>query len=139
MCKRESKQYGDELEWHGRFFPNVISRTDEEVFRPLYTKTLFGAPTKPFHRLVAMNNPKEGADCAADRTFGNCRYDLPWRKSPGLSNLDDECPSQTAYRLFRAKVRKYEQTSEKFVNLYKDASSLKMSQMNIDAHPHTPT
>ena len=55
MCKRESKQYDDELEWHSQFFRNVTCNIDEEVFRPLYTEKKFGAPTKHIRKLVAMN------------------------------------------------------------------------------------
>ena len=55
MCKRESKQYDDELEWHSQFFRNVTCNIDEEVFRPLYTERKFGAPTKHIRQLVAMN------------------------------------------------------------------------------------
>jgi len=120
MCKRESKQYDDELEWHSQFFRNVTSQVDEEVFRPLYTEKHFGAPTKHIRQLVAMNILKEGAGCADEQMFENCRYNLLWRKALGLFNLDDECPSQAAYYLFRAKICEYEQTSEQHVNLFEE-------------------
>lgn len=120
MCKRESKQYDDELEWHSQFFRNVTSQIDEEVFRPLYTEKHFGAPTKHIRQLVAMNILKEGAGCADEQMFENCRYNLLWRKALGLFNLDDECPSQAAYYLFRAKICEYEQTSEKHENLFEE-------------------
>ena len=33
MCKRESKQYEDEKEWHMQFYRNVTCNIDEDVFR----------------------------------------------------------------------------------------------------------
>jgi len=118
MCKRESKQYDDELEWHSRFFRNVTSRIDEDVFRPLYTEKRFGAPTKHIRQLVATNILKEVAGCADSRMFENCRFNPLWRKALGLFNLDDECPSEAACYLFRAKICEYEQASEKHENRY---------------------
>ena len=120
MCKRESKQYDDEKEWHSQFYRNVTSQIDEEVFRPLYTKRNFGAPTKHIRQLVAMNILKEGAGCSDEQLFENCRYNLLWRKALGLFNMDDECPSQASYYLFRAMICEYEQKDEKHVNLFEE-------------------
>ena len=120
MCKRESKQYDDELEWHSQFYRNVTCNIDEEVFRPLYTDKHFGAPTKHIRQLVAMNILKEGAGCSDEQLFENCRYNLLWRKALGLFNLDDECPSPASYYLLRAKICEYEQADEKHVNLFEE-------------------
>lgn len=120
MCKRESKQYDDELEWHSQFFRNVTCNIDEEVFRPLYTERKFGAPTKHIRQLVAMNILKEGAGCSDEQMFENCRYNLLWRKALGLLNLEDECPSEASYYLFRGKICEYEQKSEQHVNLFEE-------------------
>lgn len=119
MCKRESKQYDDELEWHSQFFRNVTCNIDEEVFRTLQ-RTEFGAPTKHIRQLVAMNILKEGAGCSDEQMLENCRYNLLWRKSLGLFSLDDECPSQASYYLFRGKICEYERTSENHVNLFEE-------------------
>ena len=120
MCKRESKQYDDELEWHSQFFRNVTCNIDEDVFRPLYTERKFGAPTKHIRQLVAMNILKEGAGCSDEQMFENCRYNLLWRKALGLLNLEDECPSEASYYLFRGKICEYEQRSERHVNLFEE-------------------
>ncbi|MBQ0142537.1 MAG: transposase, partial [Prevotellaceae bacterium] len=120
MCKRESKQYDDELEWHSQFFRNVICNIDEEVFRPLYTEKHFGAPTKHIRQLVAMNILKEGAGCSDEQMLENCRYNLLWHKALGLFSLDDECPSQASYYLFRGKICEYERTSDNHVNLFEE-------------------
>lgn len=118
MCKRESKQYDDELAWQSKFYHNVTCKIDEEVFRPLYTTKEFDAPTKHIRQLVAMNILKEGAGCSDEQLFENCRYNLLWRKALGLFNLDDECPSPASYYLFRAKICEYEKTSADHVNLF---------------------
>ncbi|WP_028910746.1 hypothetical protein [Prevotella sp. AGR2160] len=80
MCQRESKQYDDELAWQNKFYQNV--KINEEVFRPLYTNKVSGAPTKHIRQLVAMNILKEGAGCSDEQLFENCRYNLLWRNAP---------------------------------------------------------
>lgn len=120
MCKRESKQYDDELEWHSQFFRNVTCNIDEEVFRPLYTDKKFGRPTKHIRQLVAMNILKEGAGCSDMQLFENCRYNLLWRKALGLFTLEDECPCDDAYYKFRGMICEYEKTSKDHVNLFEE-------------------
>lgn len=120
MCKRERKLYDDELEWHSQFFRNVTCNIDEEVFRPLYTEKKFGAPTKHIRQLVAMNILKEGAGCSDEQMFENCRYNLLWRKALGLLNLEDECPSEASYYIFRGKICEHEQNSELHANLFEE-------------------
>ena len=61
MCKRESKQYEDEKEWHMQFYRNVTCNIDEDVFRPLFDEKM-GCPTKAIRQLVAMSILKEGKD-----------------------------------------------------------------------------
>ena len=118
MCKRESKQYDDELAWHSQFYRNVTSKIDEEAFRPLYIAKESGAPTKHIRQLVAMNIPKEGAGCSDEQLFENCRYNLLWCKALGLFSLDDECPSTASYYLFRSMICDYEGKSESHANLF---------------------
>ena len=45
MCKRESKQYEDEKEWHMQFYSNVTCNIEEDVFRPLFDAKM-GSPRK---------------------------------------------------------------------------------------------
>ena len=37
MCKRESRMYDDESVWHNKFYKEVTSKVDEDIFKPLYT------------------------------------------------------------------------------------------------------
>ena len=37
MCERESRQYDDQTTWHNKFYTEVTSKIDEEIFKPLYT------------------------------------------------------------------------------------------------------
>ena len=57
MCKRESKQYEDEKEWHMQFYRNVTCNIDEDVFRPLFDEKM-GCPTKaiPWDERKKRNN-----------------------------------------------------------------------------------
>lgn len=75
MCKRESKQYEDEKEWHMQFYRNVTCNIDEDVFRPLFDEKM-GCPTKAIRQLVAMSILKEGAGCSDETLYENCRYNL---------------------------------------------------------------
>ena len=90
MCKRESKQYEDEKEWHMQFYRNVTCNIDEDVFRPLFDEKM-GCPTKAIRQLVAMSILKEGAGCSDETLYENCRYNLLWRAALGLFNIDDQC------------------------------------------------
>ena len=51
MCKRESKQYEDEKEWHMQFYSNVTCNIEEDVFRPLFDEKM-GCPRKPSANLL---------------------------------------------------------------------------------------
>ena len=51
MCKRESKQYEDEKEWHMQFYSNVTCNIEEDVFRPLFDAKM-GCPRKPSANLL---------------------------------------------------------------------------------------
>jgi len=37
MCERESRMYDDESAWHNKFYKEVTSKVDEDIFKPLYT------------------------------------------------------------------------------------------------------
>ena len=38
MCGRESRQYDDPSAWHNKFYREVTSNIDEEIFRPLFAE-----------------------------------------------------------------------------------------------------
>lgn len=37
MQARESRMYDDESVWHNKFYKEVTSEVDEDIFKPLYT------------------------------------------------------------------------------------------------------
>ena len=109
MCKRESKQYENEKEWHMQFYRNVTCNIDEDVFRPLFDEKM-GCPTKAIRQLVAMSILKEGAGCSDETLYENCRYNLLWRAALGLFNIDDQCPAISSYYHLRKLICDYEET-----------------------------
>ena len=98
-----------------------------------------GPKTKEFERRISAYLHTEKTVCLSSATAAmelalrligvgpddeqmleNCRYNLLWRKALGLFSLDDECPSQASYYLFRGKVCEYEMTSDNHVNLFEE-------------------
>ena len=112
MCKRESKQYEDEKEWHMQFYRNFTCNIDEDVFRPLFDEKM-GCPTKAIRQLVAMSILKEGAGCSDETLYENYRYNLLWRAALGLFKISIKTKEgKDTYRYFdktcieRSKVRR---------------------------------
>ena len=147
MCKRESKQYEDEKEWHMQFYRNVTCNIDEDVFRPLFDEKM-GCPTKAIRQLVAMSILKEGAGCSDETLYENCRYNLLWRAALGLFNIDDRCPAISSYYHLRKLICDYEETSENHENLYEkcfqkltaaQCKAYKVSGNTVRMDQHAPT
>lgn len=63
MCKRESKQYVDEKEWHMLFYRNVTCSIEVEVSCPLFVENI-DCTTKAIQQLEATGILKEGAVCS---------------------------------------------------------------------------
>jgi hypothetical protein len=120
MCKRESDIYSDQNAWHNKFFKEVTSKIDEEIFRPLYKAAREdkkdGRPTVSIRALVAMSILKEGCGCSDEQLYENCRFNLLFRSALGLFNLNEKCPSIESYYMFRRRICAYEEETQ--INLF---------------------
>lgn len=122
MCKRESKFYDDASNWHIKFFEEVTSRINEEIFKPLFTEGNKGGkdgrPNASIRTIIAMCVIKEGCGYSDEALFEICRFHLLYRRAIGLINVDEPCPSLGAYYLLRKRICEYEE--KRGVNLFNE-------------------
>ena len=122
MGKRESNQYDDPNAWHNKFYREVTSKVDEDIFKPLFSDGKAngkdGRPNAPIRMLFAMRVLKEGCGCSDESLYEQCRYNLLFRAALGLLNLSDSCPSIDTYYGFYRSLCKYNE--EHNVDLFKE-------------------
>lgn len=120
MCKRESRMYDDESAWHNKFYKEVTSKVDEDIFKPLYTTeredNRVGRPNASIRILVSMMILKEGCGCSDEQLYEQCRFNLLYRRALGIVTLDEQCPAIDSYYGFRRKICEYEEKNG--VNLF---------------------
>lgn len=113
MCERESRQYDDQTAWHNKFYTEVTSKIDEEIFKPLYTTeredNRVGRPNDPIRVLIAMMILKEGCGCSDEQLYEQCRFNLLYRRALGMVTLDEQCPTIESYYGLRRKICQYEE------------------------------
>ena len=113
MCGRESRVYDDPSAWHNKFFREVTSNIDEEIFRPLFAEDREdkkdGRPNAPIRILVAMSILKEGSGCSDESLFENCCFNMLYRRALGMVTLKEQCPSIDSYYMLRRRMTKYEE------------------------------
>lgn len=137
LCERERRIYDDEGAWHMKFFKEVTSRIDEEVFRPLYTAERednhVGRPNVPVRILVAMTILKEGCGCSDEQLYEHCRFNLLFRRALGLVSLDEQCPSIDSYYGLRRKICKYDEEHGEnlFEKCFKQITSSQVKEYRI--------
>jgi hypothetical protein len=112
MCIRESRKYDDPSSWHNKFFREVTSHVDEEIFRPLFAEEREdgrdGRPNVPIRILVAMSILKEGCGCSDETLFESCCFNMLYRRALGLVTLQEQCPSIDSYYTLRRNMAKYQ-------------------------------
>ena len=120
MCEREGRMYDDESAWHNKFYKEVTSKVDEDIFKPLYTTeredNRVGRPNASIRILVSMMILKEGCGCSDEQLYEQCRFNLLYRRALGMVTLDEQCPAIDSYYGFRRKICEYEE--QKGVNLF---------------------
>lgn len=137
MCKRESHQYDDPAAWHNKFYCEVTSRVDEEIFKPLFTSgnkdNRDGRPNVPIRILFAMRVLKEGCGCSDENLFEQCRYNLLFRAALGLLNLHDNCPTESTYYHFYHALCKYneEHDTDLFAECFKKITGAQAKQYRV--------
>lgn len=97
------KMYDDENAWHNRFYQQVTSRIDENLFKPLYCGNN-GTPNAPVRVLISMMILKEAEGLSDQKLFENCRFNMLTRSAIGLANADDPVPAGSTYYLFRKRI-----------------------------------
>lgn len=122
MGKRESNQYDDPNAWHNKFYREVTSKVDEDIFKPLFSygkaNGKDGRPNAPIRIIFAMRVLKEGCGCSDESLYEQCRYNLLFRAALGLFNLSDSCPSIDTYYGFYRSLCKYNEEHD--VDLFKE-------------------
>lgn len=137
MCEREGRLYDDEGAWHNKFFREVTSKIDEEVFRPLYTTeredNRVGRPNVPIRILIAMMILKEGCGCSDEQLYEQCRFNLLYRRALGLISLEEQCPTIDSYYGLRRKMCEYEETKGKnlFDECFKKLTKAQIKEYRI--------
>lgn len=113
MCDRESREYDNPSSWHNKFFREVTSNIDEEIFRPLFAEGREGGkdgrPNAPIRILIAMSILKEGSGCSDEALFENCCFNMLYRSALGLVTLQEKCPSIDSYYTLRRNMTKYQE------------------------------
>lgn len=113
MCGRESRQYDDPSAWHNKFFREVTSNIDEEIFRPLFADEREdgrdGRPNAPIRVLIAMSILKEGSGCSDESLYENCRFNMLYRRALGMVTLSEQCPSIDSYYTLRRNMTRYQE------------------------------
>ena len=113
MCKRESRMYVDKSAWHNKFYKEVTSKVDEDIFKPLYTTeredNRVGRPNASIRILVSMMILKEESGCSDEQLCEQCRFNLLYRRALGIVTLDELCPAIDSYYGFRRKICEYEE------------------------------
>ena len=124
MCERESRMYDEESAWHNKFYKQVTSKVDEDIFKPLHTTeredNRVGRPNASIRILVSMMILKEGCGCSDEQLYEQCRFNLLYRRALGMVTLDEQCPAIDSYYGFRRKICEYEE--QKGVNLFDNSS-----------------
>lgn len=113
MCGRESRVYDNTSAWHNKFYREVTSHIDEEIFRPLFAEDREdkkdGRPNAPIRILIAMSILKEGSGCSDESLFENCCFNMLYRRALGMVTLNEQCPSIDSYYMLRRRMAKYEE------------------------------
>lgn len=100
---KKLNQLSDPIAWHNIFHAFITSKIEEDIFAKLFDEDN-GRPNAPIRLLVAMNILKEGHGWSDEQLYEQSRFNLLVMSALGLSNLDDEIPTESTYYLFRQKL-----------------------------------
>lgn len=137
MCERESREYDDVNSWHNKFYREVTSVVDENIFSVLFSSGKKdgkdGRPNAPVRILVAMTILKEGCGCSDEKLFEECRFNMLYRRALGFLRLDDKCPSIATYYNFRRSLNEYKDKTgtDLFEKCYKQITGNQIKEYNI--------
>jgi len=92
--------------FHKVFLREVINKIDEGIFKVLYSEDN-GRPNASIRVMIGMMILKEGNGWSDEQLFDSCRFDLRIMLSLGLSNIQDDIPTESSYYLFRKRIVDY--------------------------------
>jgi hypothetical protein len=99
-------QYDDSNYWHNQFREQVLSRIDEDIFKPLFSENM-GAPNAPISVMIGMMIIKEMFGFSDSQLYESCRFNILIRSALGLFNLNDILPVESTYYLLRKRIHDY--------------------------------
>ena len=106
LSGRKQKVLDSDVEWHNIFYSEIVSQIDEQLFSELFHDRM-GRPNASVRVLIGMMILKEGQGWSDEQLFDECRFNLRMMRALGLSNIDDEVPSESTYYEFRRLLGDY--------------------------------
>jgi len=133
LHKGSLKQYNDDKHWHNQFRNQIVSRIDENPFKPLFNDTM-GAPNASVSLLIGMMVIKEAFGWSDSQLFEQCRFNLLVRSALGLFNMNDPLPAASTYYLLRKRMHEHHQkTGEDLMELtFKKITHDQVKEFNIN-------
>ena len=133
LNEKSRKKFNDSGSWHNLFRKHVLSKIDEEQFRPLYTQVM-GAPNSSIRLLIGMMIIKESLQCSDKQLFEQCEFNLLVRSALGLMNIDDPLPAESTYYLLRKRIYTFNrQTGEDlFAKIFQGITSEQVREFEVN-------
>ena len=103
----KQKEFHDTEAWHNVFHEHITSKIDEDIFSVLFDSET-GRANAPIRRLVGMMILKEGYGWSDAQLFEQCRFNILVMNAIGLTNLDDDVPTESTYYLLKQKIYAYQ-------------------------------
>ncbi len=133
MLKGVSKnQYDDSNNWHNQYRVQVLSRIDEDIFKPLFSDQM-GAPNSSIKVIMGMMILKEMFGFSDSVLYENCRFNILARSALGLYNLNDELPVESTYYLLRKRIHDYnKETGEDLIEqMFQKITKEQITEFNV--------
>lgn len=118
MSARKQNLLDDPSGWHNRFYSDIVSRIDEDIFSVLYDERM-GRPNASIRELIGMIILKEGNGWSDAQLFDECRFNLKVMMALGKGNINEDVPTEATYYEFRRLVHEYNEVHG--VDLFKEA------------------
>lgn len=103
LNEKSKKKFNDPNAWHYLFHNNVLSRIDEDHFRPLFDQVQED-PNSSIKLLIGMIILKESLHYSDKQLFEQCEFNLLVRSALGVINIDDPLPFKFTYYLLRKRI-----------------------------------
>ena len=130
---KKLEKLSDSKSWYNVFYEEVTSKVKEEIFEPLYSVES-GRPNASIRRLIGMIILKDGHNWTDEKLYENCHFNMAVMRALGLTNIDDEVPSESTYYDFKVKlVRHHDDTGENlFETLFQQITSGQVKKYKVN-------